>query len=147
MADNATLARRLYDAWNRRDFDYASTVMTADGHLIVVGSGTTFRGPEGVRQYSKAWADGFPDAQLAIDQLISSGDTVVVEYTSRGTHTGPLANEAGTIAPTGRSVTLQFCDVLEFAGGKLRCRRSYQDTGALLAQLGLIPATRPTATL
>lgn len=147
MADIATLARRLYEAWNERDFEYASTVMTADGHLVVVGSGTTFRGPEGVRQYNRAWADGFPDAQLAIDRLVRSGDTVVVEYTSRGTHTGPLANEAGTLAPTGRSVTLQFCDVLEFVDGKLRCRRSYYDTGALLTQLGLIPVTRTTATL
>jgi ketosteroid isomerase-like protein len=147
MADNATLARSLYDAWNDRDFGYAGRLMGEDAQIVVVGSGTTFRGPEGIRQYNMVWTDGFPDATVAIDRIVESGDTVVVEYTGSGTHTGPLLNESGTIAPTGRSLTLQFCDVLRFAGGRLLSQRTYYDTGALMAQLGLIPASRATTTL
>lgn len=147
MADNATLARSLYEAWNNRDFDYGSSVMTDDACIVLVGSGATYRGREGVRQYNMAWADGFPDGQISVDRVIESGDTVVVEYTGRGTHTGPLVSEAGTIPPTGRAVTVEFCDILDFAGGKLRSQRSYYDTGAMMAQLGLMPASAVRTTL
>jgi predicted ester cyclase len=44
----------------------------------------------------------------------------------------------GQIPPTGRSVTLQFCDIVEFRDGKTGDRRTYFDTGSMMAQLGLM---------
>ena len=146
MADNATLARSLYEAWNNRDFDYGARMTADDATLVDVGSGTTMRGPEGARQYSEAWAGAFPDGRITIDRLIDAGDVVVVEYTGRGTHTGPLVSEAGTIPATGRSVTLQFCDITEFAAGKVRSQRTYFDTGSMMAQLGLAGAPQASTT-
>lgn len=48
-----------------------------------------------------------------------------------------LATPAGDIPATGRSVTLQFVDVYEFADGTVHSQHLYFDTGALMAQLGL----------
>jgi predicted ester cyclase len=84
------------------------------------------------------WADGFPDGKVTVDRVIESGDHVVVEYTGRGTHTGTLATSMGDIPATGRSMTLQLCDVMEFSNGKVRSQRSYFDTGSMMAQLGLM---------
>ena len=83
------------------------------------------------------WATAFPDGMAVVDRVIASGAHVVVEYTGRGTHTGTLSTSMGDIPATGRSVTLQMCDVLEFENGKVRSQRSYFDTGSMMAQLGI----------
>ena len=137
MADNTNLARSLYEAWNNRDFDYLSDCIAADGSITDVGSGQTFRGPDGARQYNTAWADAFPDGRITVDKVIAQDDFVTVEYTGQGTHTGTLSSPAGSLPATGRSVTLHLCDVIEFADGKIKAQRSYFDTGALMAQLGV----------
>lgn len=138
--DNASTARQTYEDWNAREFDRIADQMADDGEILDVGSGTRFTGPEGSKQYSRMWADAFPDGRIAIDKIISAGDTVVVEFTGRGTQTGTLDTPAGEIAATGRSVTLQLCDVLEFASdGKIKAQRTYFDSASLLAQLGIMP--------
>ena len=145
MADNATLARTLYEAWNRRDFDEIVASTPADGQIVIVGSGDTFSGPEGAMQYNKAWADAFPDGVITVDHLHEAGDCVVAEITGRGTHTGTLVTSMGSIPPTGRSLTLQLCDIIEFRDGKPVSQRTYFDTGSMMAQLGFTE-TQPTAT-
>lgn len=144
MADNLTLARDVYEGWNERRFDDIANAVAPDGKIVVVGTGDEFVGPDGARQYNQQWYDGFPDGLITIDKLIASGDTVVVEYTGRGTNTGPLVTSMGEIPATGRSVTLKLCDVLEFRDGKITAQRTYFDTGSMMAQLGLTseqPAT------
>lgn len=137
MADNVDLARSLYDGWNERNFDQLAELMAPDGEIVVVGTGDVFTGPDGSRQYNTAWADGFPDGKIAIDNVVSSGDTVVVEFTGHGTHTGTLVTSMGEIPATGRSVTLKLCDVTKFSDGKVKSQRSYFDTASMMAQLGL----------
>lgn len=144
MADNDTLARELYEAWNKRDWQAVMDAVAPDGTITVVGTGETFEGPEGVQRYNTMWADGFPDGRITVDHVYSAGDCVVVEFTGRGTHSGTLTTSMGSIPATGRSVTLQLCDVLEFSDGKVKDQRTYFDTGSMMAQLG-ITAGQPAA--
>jgi len=137
MTDNATLARSLYEAWNERNFDEMAEATAPDGTITIIGSGDTFEGPEGARKFGTMWADGFPDGMVTVDRVIASGDHVVVEYTGRGTHTGTLSTGMGDLPATGRSMTIQLCDVLEFKDGKVLSQRTYFDTGSMMAQLGL----------
>ena len=137
MTDNEGLARRLYEAWNERNFDEAVAAAAPDSTITIVGPGDVFRGPEGSRQFNEMWAAGFPDGAVTVDRVIASGDLVVVEYTGRGTHTGTLATSMGDIPATGRSMTLELCDVTEFKDGKVLSQRTYFDTGSMMAQLGL----------
>ena len=62
---------------------------------------------------------------------------MVVEFTGRGTHTGPLSGPSGVMPPTQKRVELQLCDVWEVNGGKLANLRSYFDTATLMSQLGV----------
>src|SRR3954447_15568971 len=137
MAANADLARRVHDAWNERNFDEIAEATASDATITIVGSGDTFDGPEGAHAYNKMWADGFPDGKVTVDRVIESGNYVVVEFTGRGTHTGTLATSMGEIPATGRSLTLQLCDVMEFKDGKVQSQKTYFDTGSMMAQLGL----------
>jgi len=137
MADNVSLARSLYEAFNKRDFDTLAEYLTPDARITIVGSGDTYDGAEGARRYNVMWADGFPDGQITIDNVVAAGDDVVVEFTGRGTHTGTLATPAGPIPATGRAVTLQLCDVLKIRDGKVASQRTYFDSASLLSQLGV----------
>lgn len=138
MADNATIARSLYDAWNRRDFDEMAAAAATDSKIVMVGSGDTYEGQEGSRRYGTMWADAFPDGQITIDNVVAEGDRVVVEFSGRGTHTGTLVTSMGPVPATGRSITIEMCDVLMFRDGKVTSQHSYLDTGAMMTQLGLL---------
>ena len=137
MADNAELARRLHEAWNERNFDEIAEAAAPDSTITIVGSGDRFEGVEGSRAYNTMWADAFPDGRVTVDRVIASGDYVVVEFTGRGTHTGTLVTSMGEIPATGRSLTLQLCDVMEFKDGKVRSQTTYFDSGSMMAQLGI----------
>lgn len=139
MADNLSIARKMYEAWNARAFDEIAEGMADDAELMVVGTGDVFRGKDGARQYNENWAQGFPDGRITIDNMVASGDTVVVEFTGRGTHTGTLKTSMGDIPPTGKSVTLKLCDVAQFSDGLVVQQRTYFDTGSMMTQLGLLP--------
>jgi steroid delta-isomerase-like uncharacterized protein len=144
MAENADLVRSTIEAWNSRDFDYIAEHTASEGVLTDAGSGETWRGPDGSREYSKMWADAFPDGRITIDRIIEAGDLVVVQYTGQGTHTGPMVTRMGTIPATGRSATLRFCDVYEVKDGKVHKQDTYGDSGSLMAQLGLTGAPAST---
>lgn len=144
--DNTTIARTTYEDWNKRDFDHLATLHADDSEILAVGWGTRFRGPEGARQFAQMWADGFPDGRITIDHVVAADDDVVVQFTGKGTHTGMLSGPAGDIPATGRTVTLELCDVLRIEGGKIKSLQSYFDSASLLTQLGVMPEARVTTT-
>ena len=48
----AATVRRLYQDWNKRDFDHLSSLYTRTGEIVLVGSGTRFQGPEGAKEHA-----------------------------------------------------------------------------------------------
>jgi steroid delta-isomerase-like uncharacterized protein len=137
--DNVRIARSLYDYWNERQFDKIAELIAPDGEIVLVGSDTRFPGPAGAIEFSQMWADGFPDGRVRIDNVIASGDHVVLQLTGTGTQTGPLRSPTGEIPATGRSITLNLCDIQEIRDGKIRSVQSYFDSASMLMQLGVIP--------
>lgn len=144
MPDNLSIARRLYDGWNERAFEEIADLAAEGSELLVVGTGEVYRGREGALEYNRNWADGFPDGRIEIDKMLAAGDTVIVEFTGRGTHTETMKTSMGDIPATGKAVTLKLCDVLEFRDGKVYRQRTYFDSGSMMAQLGLLPEQAAT---
>ena len=68
-----------------------------------------------------------PDAQGTVTNSFVSGNTVTLEITWKGTHTGPLIGPAGTIPASGKSQTTPAAWVLEFDGEKISESRHYFD--------------------
>jgi ketosteroid isomerase-like protein len=137
--DNVRIARSVYDYFNERQLDKMAGLMAAEGEIVLMGSDIRFRGPSGSIEFSRMWTDGFPDGRATIDNVVASGDHVVVQYTGKGTHTGALRTPAGEIPGTGRSITLDFCDVLEIRDGKVHLHQTYFDSASMLMQLGVMP--------
>ncbi|HEX2283182.1 MAG TPA: ester cyclase [Thermomicrobiales bacterium] len=136
--DNSTLVREFYDAYNDREFDRAAALATDDYTFTMVPTGETMSGANGIRQYLEMWSTAFPDSTVEITNMVVSDDWVVVEFTGRGIHSGPLRTPTGDIPATGKQVELHFCDVVSVRDGKLAGGRTYFDMASMMRQLGLL---------
>jgi steroid delta-isomerase-like uncharacterized protein len=135
---NVLVARRYYDAFNRRALDEAAALVADDLEWTNHPLGAVYRGPAGFRRFLETYATAFPDSHTEVTSVVASGDRVIVEFIARGTHTGPLAGPVGDIRPTGRSVAIPLCEVLELRDGRIVAGRSYWDAATMMRQLGLV---------
>lgn len=79
------------------------------------------------------YAGAFPDGKLEIKSIFAQGNSAVAEFVARGTHGGELMG----IAPTGKSIEINVCNVVELRDGKVYREREYMDLLTLLSQLGV----------
>lgn len=134
--DNQRLVEEQFAALNAHDLDrYVKSF--ADSY---VGESDArpdpTRGPEGVKQLMAMYLRAFPDLHLDIDQILTSGDHVVVRWHASGTHKG----EFNGIAPTNRTVRARGCTVGEVKNGRLIRSAVYSDQLAVLQQIGVLAA-------
>ena len=73
--------------------------------------------------------------QLAVDEMIGEGDTVVARWTMRGTHLGEMR---GGIAPTGKPFTVTGTTTNRVANGQIAEAWGNIDLLGLMLQLELV---------
>lgn len=129
---NREIVRTPYEAFNDRDFERVSAIVAPDAMVANVVTGERYEGPAGFRQYLQTWASAFPDARLEITNIVAGEHGAAVEFTGKGTNTGPLMTPIGEIPPTGRRGEQRFCDVYEITDGKISGVRTYFDVVSLL---------------
>ena len=131
MESNAELVRRLHDALlSERDVDVLDRFF-AHGFVSHNNPPGFPPGVAGVKQFFAMFRDAFPDAAVAIDELISEGDRVAVATTLSGTHEGELMG----IAPTGRTVSVTGIDIVRIEDGRIVEHRGLTDIVGLMRQL------------
>jgi steroid delta-isomerase-like uncharacterized protein len=124
-------------AYNQKDWEAARSAMTSAYVYDEVGTQRKMQGADEVIAGWHGWATAFPDSAAEFNNALVSGNTVVLELTWRGTHTGPLQTPGGTVAPTGKRFEFGACQVTEVADGKAQSTRHYFDMTTLLRQLGV----------
>ena len=135
MVSPADIAREYVENWNRRDWK-AYRELLDDQYTYTGGDGETQRGPEAGMAVGQMFATAFPDGRIDLRQIHTAGDTAVVEFTGRGTHSGDLMG----IAPTGRHISIPVITVLTVRGGRIVSEREYMDMAHMMRQLGVMPA-------
>lgn len=88
-----------------------------------------------------AFKAGLPDAYMAVDQIVESGDEVVVLGHFKGTHTGDLQSPGGSIPASGKALNLRFMDYFKVTGGKIVDHQTIFDQMDMLTQLGAMPGS------
>lgn len=114
--DNRSLVLRWFEeVWNQRRPETIDELMT-DESVCFTDQGP-MRGGEGFRhlQYQPLLS-AFPDLHVQVDDIIASGDDVVVRWTATGTHTG----EGVQIPPTMKSVSFTGISWIRARDGKLQ---------------------------
>lgn len=114
--------------------------MLAD-HVVFEAPWVRGEGRAACAEFFGSWLVAFPDARIDIRNVQVCGDIFVEEGTFTGTHNGVLRSPLGDVSPTGRSVALDYIQVLRFRDGEHASFHLMFDRLLMLAQLGLMPAS------
>jgi len=76
---------------------------------------------------------------MTATSVVVSGNTVAMEWTMSGTHTGPLVGPMGTIPASNKRVTVKGAEFTRHdAQGLIVDERGYFDMASFMMQLGLM---------
>lgn len=145
MASAKELVEQAWQAYIRHDLDALMEAYAADAVLTVPGAPPA-AGREAIREVWSSFLTAFPDDGPTIERIVNEGDTVVVQFSSGGTNSGPLLLPTGeTLPATGRKVQLSGMSISDVVDGRIKRETFYWDGFSFLTQLGLIPepATSP----
>ena len=132
--DNRRMIEDTFAALNAHDPD--RYVKSLDDSYVTESDAlpTPVHGPEGAKQVVVMYFKAFPDLHFKTEQIIASGDYVVVRWRATGTHKG----EFNGISPTNRQVSSRGCTVTEIRNGHVVKSSMYSDQLAVLQQLGVV---------
>ena len=131
--DNKANVRRGFEAVNQKKLAVFDELLNPD--VVVHNASTTVQGLEAYKQFLSMYITAFPDLQFTIEDIIAEGDTVVVRYTTRGTHQGNFMG----IPPTGKRVSVTGIFIDRIVNGKAVEQWFNTDDLGLLQQLGVVP--------
>jgi len=135
--DHEATARRFYDLLNSGDIDAFGAAMAGDfiEHEETPGLAPT---KEGVLQFFRMYRAAFPDLRMEPEDVIVSGDKVVVRARVTGTHEAEMMG----MAATGKAIDVQLIDILRLDDAGLVAEHwGVFDQFAMMQQLGVIPET------
>ena len=95
--DRISAARSMVESFNTADWDAYAAAHTPGAVYDEAGTSRRIEGIGEIISLLKGWRTGMPDVTGTVNNAFTAGDSVVLEVTWQGTHTGPLAGPAGTI--------------------------------------------------
>ncbi len=133
------VARGLVEAFNVSNWEGCEAAMTADSVYDEAATSRRLEGVEDIILYWQGWKEAMPDLKGTVTNVCGAGNTVLIEVTWKGTHTGPLQSPSGTVPATGKEQTTRAGWVMNFDDGKIKESRHYFDMLSFMQQLGLLP--------
>ena len=133
---NLALARRWFDAMSSGRLDEVTSIFAPSYRLHYPDIDTSATGPEVIRGLVGAYREAFPDLTFDVEDLIGSGETVMVRWTASGTNRGSLLGAPAT----GRFARWTGTSILRMRDGRIVEDWVENDRLGMLQQLGLAPA-------
>jgi steroid delta-isomerase-like uncharacterized protein len=128
-----TIVRRAFEeVWNKGKLDAVDQLFTTD--FVNNDPMNQTRGQKGFKEVVTKYRNAFPDCRLDIEELISTGDKVIVRWRYSGTHTGQLEG----IRPTARRVSGSGITINVLSGDRIREAFVNWDALGLMQQLGVV---------
>ena len=134
-SNNVETLRAAHESWKERDFQ--GVIRNAAEGLVYTDHSRNLAliTRDKFREWTEAWATGFTDARITNPEYIDAGDIVIAQFTAEGSNDGTF----GGLKPTGRRMSLPFCEICQFdKQGRIVSGRCYYDQYTLLTQLGHI---------
>ena len=130
--DHKDVVRRYLDAFNDRNRDTLRELLSED--VVEHGIDEKLHGPEEVIDFLDAHFEIFPDYSGSAEAIVAEGDTVAVQYTVEGTHTG----EYQDVEPTGHTVEWTGMAMYRIEDGRIAEIWIEEDRLGLLQQLEVV---------
>lgn len=130
---NGTVVRRFVDeVINNGDYSAMQELVHRD--YVYRSPDQEFRGQEALEALFTAYRSGLPDLNASIDDLVVSGDKVVISIVLSGTHTGDLMG----IPATGKSIKVHAMVLSRLEDGKIAEEWEILDMLGMFQQLGVV---------
>jgi steroid delta-isomerase-like uncharacterized protein len=141
MTEHALIktARENVEAYTTGDWQRLKALLASDVVYDEVGSQRRMRGADQLVEAYQGWKRAFPDGKGTIRNAFANGNSVAIEVTWTGTHSGPLMGPGGTIPASGKSFSLPGAQLITFEGDKVKELHQYFDLMTLLQQIGAAP--------
>lgn len=133
-------AERYLAAWNALDADAVAANVTEDVIWHDPALAEPAHGREGVADFVRQSARGFPDmsfAERGDPALAEGGRVAYMPWLMTATNTGPI--DPPGLAPTGNRIEVRGIDVWQFRGGLIWRYEASYDFADVGRQLGLMP--------
>lgn len=137
-ADTIEAAQRHDDAFNAHDTEARIATLTPDTELVLPG-GINLSGPEQAAGILQVFWEAMPDAKVTVTNQVAAGDTIALESTLTGTHTGTFKTPKGEVPPSGNRIEVNAVAVKRIRDGKVASEHLYFDQLDFLQQLGAMP--------
>lgn len=134
--DTESVARAYFDAVARRDIE-AMAACWKPGTRDVIHGVSDMRVPEDLRQWFGELFASFPDFSFEVLDVIAADEKAAVHWHATGTFNGSARFEG--LAPNGKRVDVQGCDVLTVRDGKVVHNDAYMNGAEMARQLGALP--------
>ena len=131
-------AKAQITAYNQKDWNAVSAVLGAGCVYDELATQRRVQGIDDILIAWRGWATALPDSNATFDNVSVSGNTVTLELTWHGAHNGPLQTPTGVLPPSGNTINIRACQVVEVADGKVQAIRHYFDMATLLQQLSAL---------
>ena len=135
-----TFVDRYLAAWNARDPDALSQLITDDVVWADPALAEPARGIPAVQEFMRASTRAFPDLRFGEPDppvLAGTGDAVLWAWHMEGTHRGAI--DPPGFAPTGRTMRIEGIDQWTMRDGQIARYRAFYDMNDLARQLGIAP--------
>ncbi|HKP90801.1 MAG TPA: ester cyclase [Thermoleophilaceae bacterium] len=133
--DFVQAAVRDFEALAARDAAGMAASYAEDAIADIVPVGV-LRGSAEIRQFFEGLFAAFPDMATTYDVRAASGNTVVIEWRSRGTFSGEAFQG---IEPNGKTIDSRGVDVMQIENDRIAHNTAYYDGMNFARQLGMMP--------
>lgn len=130
------VVKDYFDALAAQDLDRAVTYWKPGSPDRIHGV-AEMTAPDGLRAYFAETFAAFPDWRFEVLELVGSGELAAARWRVSATFTGPGRFQG--VAPTGKAVTLEGCDMFRVVDEKIIENNGYTNGMQIAQQLGLLP--------
>jgi predicted ester cyclase len=131
-----TVVREYFDALADQDLDRAVKFWKPGSRDRIHGI-REFTAPDGIREYFSEVFAACPDWRFEVLELVGSGDLAAARWRIRATFSGPGRLQG--VAPTGRKITLEGCDMFRVVDELIVENNAYTNGLQMAQQIGLMP--------
>ncbi len=137
------LVRQFVDAWNRHDVTALNLFYSVNAVRETPGGGRQ-EGIDALRKCHEAMLRAFPDLTMDYRHEFTAGSHGVLEWTIKGTQSGPLDTPWGIVPASGKWVEFTGILVWEMDDrGYIIREKLYADFAGLLSQLDAMKVATP----
>lgn len=127
---SADAVRAAVEAFNQGDLATYEAAFAPEAMRVIPGIPDPVPVAASVAQLGDL-RSAFEGLRLDAALMLDTPPYVVVRWVMTGTHTGDLYG----LAPTGRSISVESCEIYEFDNGRVIRSWAYGDPAGLIAQL------------